>query len=64
MQSIDILDGAAQDLGRSLLSNDNAGSAIGIPRYIVIPLSIQKEGDLYTVGSADVGDFYQLPGWA
>ena len=62
MQSTNILDGAVQDLGCSLLSNDNVRSAVGFPRYFVIPLSIQKEGDLYTVGSADVGDFYQLPG--
>ena len=37
MQSIDILDGAAQDLGRSLLSNDNAGQLSGF-RGILLSL--------------------------
>jgi len=62
MQSVNILDSAVNDPDYSLLSNDNVRSAVEVPRYFVIPLSIQKEGDLYTVGSVDVGDFYQLPG--
>jgi hypothetical protein len=30
-------------------------------RYFVIPLSVQKDGDLYLIGNADLGDFYQFP---
>jgi putative peptide zinc metalloprotease protein len=36
-------------------------SAVDLQRYFVIPLSVQQEGDLYLVGSADMGDFYQFP---
>ena len=36
-------------------------STTDLQRYFVIPLSVQPEGDLYLVGSADIGDFYQLP---
>lgn len=38
-------------------------STIAAPdrRCTVIPLSIQKEKDLYIVGNADLGDFYQFP---
>ena len=31
------------------------------PLYNVIPLSVQKEGDFYVVGNADLGEFYQFP---
>lgn len=62
MQSADIPDSAVQNLGFSLLSDDNAGLAIELQRYSVVPLSIQKEGDLFTVGNINLGDFYQLPG--
>jgi len=36
-------------------------SMTDLQRYFVIPLSVQREGDLYLVGSADMGDFYQFP---
>lgn len=36
-------------------------STADLQRYFVIPLSVQREGDLYLVGSADIGDFYQFP---
>ena len=36
-------------------------STVELQRYFVIPLSVQREGDLYLVGSADMGDFYQFP---
>ena len=29
--------------------------------YYVIPLSVQREGDLFTVGNPQIGDFYQFP---
>jgi putative peptide zinc metalloprotease protein len=29
--------------------------------YFVIPLSVQKDGDDYLVGNAEMGDFYQFP---
>jgi len=29
--------------------------------YYVIPLTVQKEGDVYLVGNADIGEFYQFP---
>lgn len=31
------------------------------PLYLAVPLSIQKEGDVYVVGNADTGEFYQVP---
>lgn len=31
------------------------------PAFVVIPLSIQQEGAVYTVGSAERGEFYQFP---
>jgi putative peptide zinc metalloprotease protein len=30
-------------------------------QYFVIPLSVQKDGDDYLVGNAEMGDFYQFP---
>ena len=42
------------------MTTDNV-SAVSCPRYGVIPISIQKDGDAYIVGSADLGDFYQFP---
>ena len=30
-------------------------------RYVVIPLSIQQDGDVYVVGTVDLGEFYQFP---
>lgn len=36
-------------------------STADLQRFFVIPLSVQREGDLYLVGSADLGDFYQFP---
>jgi hypothetical protein len=36
-------------------------STMDEPRYFVIPLSVQQEGDLYIVGNTDLGDFYQFP---
>ena len=36
-------------------------SIAGAQQYFVIPLSVQKDGDDYLVGNADLGDFYQFP---
>jgi putative peptide zinc metalloprotease protein len=33
----------------------------GAQQYFVIPLSVQKDGDDYLVGNAELGDFYQFP---
>ncbi len=30
-------------------------------QFFVVPLSIQKEGDVYVVGSTELGEFYQFP---
>jgi putative peptide zinc metalloprotease protein len=40
---------------------ESSAAATNDQRYAVIPLSIQKDGDLYVVGSAEMGDFYQFP---
>ena len=36
-------------------------STAGAQQYFVIPLSVQKDGDDYLVGNAEMGDFYQFP---
>ncbi|HTI81053.1 MAG TPA: hypothetical protein VL614_11450 [Acetobacteraceae bacterium] len=36
-------------------------SIAGAQQYFVIPLSVQKDGDEYLVGNAELGDFYQFP---
>lgn len=36
-------------------------SVTNLQSYFVIPLSIQKDGDTYLVGNAEIGDFYQFP---
>ena len=36
-------------------------STVDAPNYFVIPLSVQREGDLYLVGNSEMGDFYQFP---
>ena len=36
-------------------------SIAGAQQYFVIPLSVQKDGDDYLVGNAELGDFYQFP---
>jgi hypothetical protein len=36
-------------------------STAGAHQYFVIPLSVQKDGEDYLVGNADIGDFYQFP---
>lgn len=36
-------------------------STLSSERYFVIPLSVQKDGDDYLVGNAEMGDFYQFP---
>ena len=36
-------------------------SIAGAQQYFVIPLSVQKDGDNYLVGNAELGDFYQFP---
>jgi putative peptide zinc metalloprotease protein len=36
-------------------------NAIHSQSYFVIPLSIQKDDDIYLIGNADIGDFYQFP---
>jgi putative peptide zinc metalloprotease protein len=33
----------------------------GAEQYYVIPLSVQKDGNDYLVGNAEMGDFYQVP---
>jgi putative peptide zinc metalloprotease protein len=36
-------------------------SIAGAQQYFVIPLTVQKDGDDYLVGNAELGDFYQFP---
>ena len=36
-------------------------TATAAQQYVVVPLSIQKEGDFYLVGNSDLGDFYHFP---
>ena len=36
-------------------------STAAAQQYFVIPLSVQKDGDLYLVGNSSMGDFYQFP---
>ena len=36
-------------------------STVDAQQFFVVPLSIQKEGDVYVVGSAELGEFYQFP---
>ena len=36
-------------------------SIVDTDTYIVIPLSIQKERDVYLVGNAEMGDYYHFP---
>jgi putative peptide zinc metalloprotease protein len=36
-------------------------SVAAVEQYYVIPLSVQKDGDDYLVGNAEMGDFYQFP---
>ena len=36
-------------------------STAGAQSYFVIPLSVQKDGEDYLVGNAEIGDFYQFP---
>jgi putative peptide zinc metalloprotease protein len=44
------------------MQTDNfAMTSAGARQYSVIPLSVQKDGDLYVVGNPDMGDFYQFP---